>query len=80
MTLVSEPLPRPRSQCDRILEILSDRRWHSHHEFYGWCVLHSRISELRRRGHTIRTRRDGSLYLYRLDPPGTHGLGIEVPA
>lgn len=55
-----------RSQAQRILDVLADGREHSHHEFYGWCVLHSRIAELRRRGHEIEVRRDGDLYLYRL--------------
>lgn len=58
------------TQNARILQVLADRDWHSHHEFYGWCVLHSRISELRRRGHRIETRRQGDLYLYRLAPAG----------
>lgn len=55
-----------KSQCDRILAVLADGREHSHHEFYGWCVLHSRVAELRKRGHRIEQRRAGDLYLYRL--------------
>ena len=56
------------SQCDRILDVLADGREHNHHEFYGWCVLHSRVAELRKRGYRIEQRRDGDLYLYRLIP------------
>lgn len=55
-----------RSQCERVLAVLADGGWHDHHEFYGWCVLHSRISDLRAQGHEIEMRREGSLYLYRL--------------
>lgn len=54
------------SQCDRILAILADGDWHDHHEFYGFCVLHSRIAELRKRGHLIECERSGDVYRYRL--------------
>lgn len=54
------------SQCERILAVLADGREHSHHEFYGWCVFHSRVAELRKRGHRIEQRREGDVYLYRL--------------
>lgn len=56
------------SQCDRILEILSDGEWHEKSEFYGFCVLHSRISELRKRGHVfeIEKRHGGRTVWYRL--------------
>lgn len=55
------------THCQRILALLGDGRWHDHHEIYGLsCVGHSRIAELRRRGHRIVMRREGALYLYRL--------------
>lgn len=54
------------THCDRILEILSDGKPHGHHEFYGFCVLHSRIAELRKRGHVIECWREGESYLYQL--------------
>ncbi len=54
------------TQCDRILWILNDGAEHDAREFYGFCVLHSRISELRKRGHEIVYRRDGDKHLYRL--------------
>ena len=51
----------------RVLQLLSDGKPHSHHELYGLgCVAHSRISDLRRDGHTIEQWRNGDLYLYRL--------------
>lgn len=52
---------------DRVLNLLSDGEWHSHHELYALHVIaHSRVSELRRRGYVIEIERDGDLYLYRL--------------
>jgi len=52
---------------ERVLDLLADGEWHDHHELYALHVIaHSRISELRRRGHLIEIRRDGDLYLYRL--------------
>jgi len=73
------------TQCERILEILADGREHSHHDFYGFCVLHSRISELRKRGHQIETRRDGDTYEYRLvsratSSTDTDASGTDAPA
>ena len=44
------------SDCDRLLEALSDRRPHHHLELYGLrMIVHSRISDLRKRGHHIRS-------------------------
>lgn len=54
------------SQCDRILLILNDRAWHPHRDFYGFCVLHSRISDLRKRGYVIEMKREAGAYWYRL--------------
>lgn len=51
-----------------VLKLLSDRKPHSHHELYGLgCVAHSRISDLRRDGWTIRQWREDGLYLYQLE-------------
>jgi len=56
------------THTEKVLRLLRDGRAHSHHELYGLgCVAHSRIAELRRRGHTIRCWREGDLYLYRLE-------------
>ncbi len=58
---------RVLSGCDRILALLRDGRPHSHHELYRLhCIAHSRVSELRRRGHVIETWRDGDTYWYRM--------------
>lgn len=58
------------SQADRVLAILADGEPHMHHEFYGWCVLHSRISDLRKRGHVIHAWHEnhvnGRRYWYQL--------------
>lgn len=51
---------------ERVLNLLADGAWHTHHELYGLHVVaHSRVSDLRKRGHRIEMRRDGDLYLYR---------------
>jgi hypothetical protein len=45
------------SQNTRILKLLSDGEWHSHHEIYALsCVGHSRIAELRKHGYVIEKR------------------------
>ena len=54
------------TQGQRILAILSDGKRHSHHEFYGFCVLHSRISDLRKRGYEITCFKTGGTYEYQL--------------
>lgn len=42
------------THCERVLELLSDGREHSHHELYALNVVaHSRVAELRKRGHVI---------------------------
>lgn len=59
---------------ERVLRLLSDGKPHSHHEGYALgVILHSRVSELRRRGYAIRSWREGDLYLYQLtaSPLGT---------
>jgi hypothetical protein len=65
------------SHCDRILEALRDGQWHTSHDLYikvGHCVLHSRISDLRKKGYTVEGRSvpgySGALgYEYRLVSP-----------
>jgi hypothetical protein len=63
------------SHCDRILDALRDGKWHTSADLYdavgGYMVLHSRISDLRKKGHNVegrhvpgRTGADG--YEYRL--------------
>jgi hypothetical protein len=56
------------TQAQRVMAILGDGKAHSHHEFYGFCVLHSRISELRKKGFNIACWRDGDNYVYQLLP------------
>ena len=72
---------------EAVLKLLSDRKPHSHHELYGLgCVAHSRISDLRRDGWTIRQWREDGLYLYQLqgrleeaDPCGTASASSSTP-
>ena len=54
------------SQCDRVLAVLQDGRPHSFHELLREvpCIVHSRISELRSRGHLIECHRRNGDYLY----------------
>lgn len=70
-----------RTHCDRVLDLLADGRWHSHLELYQLgTIAHSRISDLRRRGHRVDCRRDGDLYLYRLVPVRGEGVSVSEPA
>ena len=72
------------SHCDRILHALRDGQWHTTHALYmevGPMILHSRISDLRKKGHNVegrhvpgRTGADG--YEYRLLPSVTF---VDVP-
>ena len=58
---------------ERVLALLSDGKPHTHHEIYGLFVIgHSRISDLRKRGHVIESWRDGDDYLYQLCPEDTY--------
>lgn len=78
------------SHCDRILHALRDGEWHTTAQLYreaGPMVLHSRISDLRHKGHNVEGRHvpgqtgaDG--YQYRLAEvrrPVDHHLP-QVPA
>jgi hypothetical protein len=63
------------TQSARILQALADGKWHDAASLYQLgCVLHSRISDLRKRGHLIETRHVGGTgaraYEYRLVPLG----------
>lgn len=65
------------TQCQRLLAVLSDGRPHRSLDLYrmGLGVIHSRIADLRARGHEIAcwlevTGRGDRVYLYRLGGPG----------
>lgn len=52
---------------EKVLALLSDGQPYSHREMYGLFVMaHSRVADLRKRGHDIRCWREGDLYFYRL--------------
>lgn len=54
---------------ERVLALLSDGEPHSHRELYGlYVIAHSRISDLRKRGHSISMWREGDDYMYQLCP------------
>jgi hypothetical protein len=64
---------------ERVLELLSDGKPHTHHEIYGLFVIgHSRIADLRKRGHVIESWRDGDDYMYQLCPETPDG-GVSPP-
>ena len=55
------------TQKQAVLNLLSDRKPHTHHELYALgCVAHSRVSDLRADGHVINQWRLGDKYLYQL--------------
>jgi hypothetical protein len=55
------------THVERVYELLSDGKPHSHHEGYALgVILHSRISDLRRRGIQIRHWRENGTSYYQL--------------
>jgi len=52
----------PHSHCAQILAVLEDGQFHSSRELHRrvYCVLHSRIAELRRKGYRIEHRGGGA--------------------
>jgi hypothetical protein len=55
------------THVERVYELLSDGKPHSHHEGYALgVILHSRISDLRRRGIPIRHWRENGTSYYQL--------------
>ena len=76
-----ETTTRPPTHTERVLHLLSDGRPHTHRELYDLHVVaHSRVADLRRRGHEIETWREGTDYLYRLIPTTTEGAGVVTPS
>ncbi len=75
---------REVSHCDRIMHALRDGEFHTTASLYrevGPCILHSRISDLRAKGHIVEGRhvpgRSGANgYEYRLAPSVTF---VDVP-
>lgn len=58
---------KTQTHNQRVLYLLSDGKPHSHLEIYDLHVVaHSRISNLRAQGHSIRCWREGDLYWYEL--------------
>jgi hypothetical protein len=76
--------PRRKSGCERVLDLLSDGRWHPTYDLQvGLGVMcHSRIAELRSRGHLIEKRRtDGhGLHAYEYRLASTPGAATEPQA
>lgn len=64
------------TDADRLLAVLSDGRAHSHLELYALgMIVHSRVADLRKRGHDVQTWREnhpnGTRYWYQLAAPLT---------
>jgi hypothetical protein len=60
------------THCDRVYDLLSDGKPHTHHEGYALgVILHSRISDLRRRGIEIRHWREHGTSFYQLAGTGS---------
>lgn len=53
---------RQPTHAEQILAVLADRKWHTSREIHSlvFCILHSRISDLRKRGYTIDRRGGGA--------------------
>lgn len=75
----------PVSHCQKILDALRDGQWHTSADLYdavgGYMVLHSRVSDLRKKGHNVEGRHvpghtGAHGYEYRLAPSVTY---LEVP-
>ncbi len=64
------------SHCQKILDALQDGQWHTTHALYmqvGPMILHSRVSDLRHKGHNVEGRHvpgktGAEGYEYRLAP------------
>lgn len=55
------------THTERVLRLLSDGRWHTHHELYQLHVIaHSRVADLRKQGYRIECEKTGGQYRYRL--------------
>ena len=64
---------------ERVLRLLSDGQPHSHRELYGlYVIAHSRVSDLRKRGHVIESWRDGDDYMYQLCSGGPSALAPQA--
>jgi hypothetical protein len=72
------------THCQRILDALRDGSWKTTHTLYMECgpmILHSRVSDLRKRGHNVQGRHvpgqtGANGYEYRLLPSVTF---VDVP-
>jgi hypothetical protein len=55
------------THCDQLLQVLSDGRPHDHRQLYALgMIVHSRIADLRKRGHDITHWREDGTSFYKL--------------
>ncbi len=58
------------THCERVLRLLSDCKPHTSSELYDLRVIaHSRVSDLRKRGHRIVQWKANGQHFYQLAPP-----------
>jgi hypothetical protein len=71
----------PVTHCAKVLALLSDGIWHSHHELYELHVMgHSRVADLRRKGYVIECKKQFGAYAYRLlSAPNDRPAGETTP-
>jgi hypothetical protein len=60
------------THCDQLLQVLSDGRPHDHRQLYALgMVVHSRVADLRSKGHDIVCWREGDTSFYKLAGTGS---------
>jgi hypothetical protein len=60
------------THCDQLLQVLSDGRPHDHRQLYALgMIVHSRIADLRKRGHDITHWREDGTSFYQLAGTGS---------
>jgi hypothetical protein len=68
------------THCDQLLQVLSDGRPHDHRQLYALgMIVHSRISDLRRRGVEIRHWRENGTSYYQLESELTERATVANP-
>jgi hypothetical protein len=60
------------THCDQLLQVLSDGRPHDHRQLYALgMIVHSRVADLRKRGHSITHWREDGTSFYKLAGTGS---------
>jgi hypothetical protein len=68
------------THCDQLLQVLSDGRPHDHRQLYALgMVVHSRVNDLRSKGHTILCWREGDTSFYQYVSELTERVTVANP-